>query len=81
MNRQDSDIMDYYDYEVVKLLSQKYGLCHMDALRRFVKSEAHALLLDADCGVTAFGAPGVFDMWEAEQVTGDPRNSIYVRGE
>ena len=28
-----------------------------------------------------FPERAVFDMWEAEQITGDPRNSAYVRGE
>lgn len=81
MRREDADILDFYDYEVTLLISDKYGFSHLDALRRFTQSDTHRLLLDADCGLTLFGAPGVFDMWEAEQVTGDPRNSIYVREE
>ena len=31
--------------------------------------------------MTAFGAAGVFDIWESEMITGDPRNSIYIRGD
>lgn len=81
MKRHDPETLDFYDCEVTLLLSEKYGLSHMDALRRFLQSETYHLLLDVDCGVTSFGAPGVFDMWETEQITGDPRNSAYVRGE
>ena len=31
--------------------------------------------------VLAMPAYAVFDMWESEKITGDPRNSAYVRGE
>ena len=53
----------------------------MEALRQFVLSETHKMLEDEKYGFTDFGAGGVFDIWEAEKVTGDPRNSIYIRGE
>lgn len=79
MNRQHPDTVDFYDREAVKLICEKYGLVPMEALRRFVTSETHRLLEDADYGLQEFGTPAVFDMWEAEQVTGSPRSSIYVR--
>ena len=53
----------------------------MEAVRKFLTSETHALLEDADNGLLCFPERAVFDMWEAEQVTGDPRNSVYLRGE
>jgi len=74
-------IVDFYDSEVVKMISEKYGCSHMDALRQFVMSKTHELLEDENTGMTAFGAGAVFDIWEAEKITGDPRNSIYIRGE
>ena len=43
--------------------------------------DQEALLEDAENGMTAFGAAGVFDIWESEMITGDPRNSIYIRGD
>ncbi len=81
MNRLAPELVEYYDEEVVKMISEKYGYSQMDALRLFVKSRTHELLEDEDMGMTMFGAGGVFDIWEAEKVTGDPRNSIYIRGE
>ena len=81
MMRQDPETMDYYDYEIVKRAVSEYGMNAMEALRRFTGSQTHALLMDADCGLTALGAPAVFDIWVAEQLTGDPRNSINIRGE
>ena len=71
----------YYDHAVTDLIMEKYGLSRMDALRRFVESETHALLEDPENGLTSFGAPGIFDIWECEVITNDPRNSIYIRGE
>lgn len=71
----------YYDHAVTDLIIEKYGLDRMEALRRFVSSKTHELLEDAETGFTSFGCKGIFDIWESEMVTGDPRNSIYIRGE
>ena len=81
MKKLSPGIVDYYDGEVVKMIAEKYGYPHMDALRQFVMSKTHELLEDENTGMTAFGAGAVFDIWEAEKITGDPRNSIYIRGE
>ena len=67
------------DRETVKRMCDKYGFQPMEALRRFVNSETHQWLEDVDYGLQAFGAPAIFDMWEAEQIAGSPRASSYVR--
>lgn len=74
-------IMDYFDRNVIKEIMNKYGMSQEEAARGFLTSETHAMLEDADLGLYFFSPAGIFDMWEAEKVTGDPRNSIYVRGE
>lgn len=81
MKRLAPDIVDYYDAEVVKMIAEKYGYSHMEALRQFVMSRTHELLEDEDTGMTAFGAGAVFEIWEAEKITGSPQNSVYIRGE
>ena len=53
----------------------------MDAVRRFLTSKTHEMLEDESYGLLSFPDRAVFDMWETEQITGDPRNSVYVRGE
>lgn len=53
----------------------------MEASRAFLTSETHAMLEDAALAMTDFSDRAVFDMWEAERVTGDPRNSTYLRSE
>lgn len=81
MKKLAPEIVDFYDGEVVKMIAGKYGYSQMEALRQFVMSKTHELLEDENTGMTAFGAGAVFDIWEAEKTTGDPRNSIYIRGE
>jgi hypothetical protein len=39
------------------------------------------MLEDEECGMTSFGAGAVFEIWEAEKITGVPQNSVYIRGE
>ena len=73
MKRLEPEIMDYYDREVVKMIAEKY------ALRQFVISRTHEMLENAETGMTAFGAGAVFEIWETEKITGDPRQSVYIR--
>lgn len=80
MTRIDPDILDYYNEEAVKTISEKYGMCYMDALRAFVCSKTHEMLENADYGMTEFGAQAIVEIWECERVTGDPKNSVYLRG-
>ena len=63
------------------MIVQKYGYSPMKAFTEFIKSKTHKMLEYEDYGFTSFGAGGVFDIWEAEKVTGSPQNSIYIRGE
>lgn len=81
MKKLEPDITDYYTAEVVNMIVEKYNFSPMDALRHFASSQTHALLEDEECGMTAFGAGAIFELWEVERVTGDPRNSVYIREE
>ncbi len=81
MTRQSPTSLYYYDHAVTDMIMDKFGYSRMEALRRFIESETHAMLEDCDNGLTSFGAPGIFDIWESEMVTGDPRNSVYIRSE
>ncbi|MCD8095696.1 MAG: hypothetical protein LUE12_06155 [Ruminococcus sp.] len=81
MNRLEPEVIDYYNNEVVKMVAKKYALKPMDAFKLFVESKTHEMLEDSDCGMTDFGAGAIFEIWECEKITGDPRNSIYIREE
>lgn len=75
------EILDYYDKEVSILLMEKYGFSAMEALRLFTQSKTHEMIEYSKYAMWEFGPKGILDIWEAEKITGDPRNSIYIRGE
>ena len=81
MNKLPPFAIDYYDREVASLIVEKYGLAPMEAVRSFLLSETHSLLEDAENGLWYFPAHAVFEMWEAERATGDPRNATSLQAE
>ncbi|MFQ8665613.1 hypothetical protein [Anaerostipes caccae] len=79
MKNTSVEILDYYDEEVIKMITEKYGFEQMQALRIFLNSETYKLLSDAELEMWEFGPAAIFDMWENEKITGNPRNSLYLR--
>lgn len=73
--------IDYYDRKVIQLIIDKYNFEPMDATRSFLLSKTHLLLENAEYGLLSLSEFAVFDMWESERITGEPKNSIYIRGE
>lgn len=72
-------ILSFYDEKVSQMIVEKYGIESLSALRRFLMSRTYQMLADTELEMWDFSPFGIFDMWEAEQVTGDPRNSLYIR--
>ena len=72
---------DYYDRQVIQRIIDKYGMEPMEATRSFLTSKTHDMLEDAEYGLWIYPERAIFDMWETEKITGDPRNSVFVRGE
>lgn len=81
MTRIQNVTLDYYNKRVIQRIMDKYGMSQMDAARTFLTSETHSMLEDADMAMWEFSERAIFDMWESEMVTGDPRNSIHLRSE
>ena len=81
MKRIEPEMIDYYNNEVVMMIVEKYGLSEMEAFKVFVNSKTHEMLENENCGMTDFGAEAIFEIWECEKITGDPRNSVYIREE
>ncbi len=81
MNRMPVFSLDYYNKSVIQRIMDKYGMSQMAAAQAFLKSETHRMLEDAEMAMWEFSERAIFDMWEAEKVTGDPRNSVYLRSE
>ena len=73
--------LDCYNKNVIKMIMEKYGLIEMEAAREFLMSETHRMLEDADMAMWEFSARAIFDMWEVEKITGNPRNSVHLRSE
>lgn len=73
--------MDYYNKCVIQLIMDKYAMNQMDASRAFLTSQTHAMLENPELAMWEFSDRAIFDMWETERVTGDPRNSVYLRSE
>ena len=57
MRKTSAEILDYYDEEVVKMISEKYNLEQMKALREYLQSETYTMMTDSE-----------LEMWSLEQV-------------
>ena len=77
----DARMMDFYDRHVSQLIMEKYGFDEKRAIRAFMESETYRMLSDPETEVYTFSPLAVFDMWDCEKVTGDPRRSQYIRGD
>ena len=77
----DARMRDYYDRHVSRMISEKYGLDERSAIRAFLESETYRMLITPELEIYALSPIIVFDMWENEKVSGDPRQSVYIRGE
>ncbi len=81
MNRISNISLDHYNKKIIQQIMDKYNMQQMDAARSFLTSETHRMLEDADLAMWEFSENAIFDMWESEKITGDPRNSAYLRSE
>ncbi len=73
--------LDHYNKHVIKRIMDKYGLDQMEASKAFLTSETHRMLEDSEMAMWEFSEGAIFDIWEVERRTGDPRNSAYLKGE
>ena len=81
MNKTDVRTLDFYDRYILQKITDKYGFDEKTALRKFILSETYKMLVDKDLELYAMSPEIIFDMWETEQITGDPRNSLYLRSD
>ena len=79
MNKEMPFILAYYNKEITNKINNKYGIEPLEALRMFISSKTYQMLSDEKLEMWEFSPIGIFDMWEIEQITGDPRNSLYLR--
>ncbi|UNU72560.1 hypothetical protein LU293_05405 [Moraxella nasovis] len=81
MNKVPARTLDFFDRHVVQNIVQKYGLDELTAIKDFIGSQSYAMLQDPELELYRLSPLIIFDMWESEKITGDPRNSLYLRAD
>ena len=81
MNKIIPFILSDYISDITGQICEKYGYDEQTALRSFISSETCHMLENPELEMLGFCPDVIFEMWECEQITGNPRNSIYIRGE
>ena len=79
--RTEPSILQNFDTEIASMISENRQISLMDALRIFLGSKTHEMLQDNEMKLWYFSPLAVYDMWENEEATGDPGNSLYLRGD
>ena len=54
-------------------------MSEIEAIRSFINSETYKLLQNEETDIFTMSPYAVFDMWECEKVSGNPRMSVYIR--
>ena len=78
MNAVTAHVNYFLTKEVVEMIAEKYNMEAMVALASYLDSETYSMVRNPKLEMSDIPPLGVFDMWEVEQVTGDPRNSLYI---
>lgn len=81
MSRVSARTLDFFDRTIIGKIIEKYGLDEKEALRRFIKSKTYKILNKPELAFDKGSPLIVFELWECEQITGDPENSLYIRAE
>lgn len=81
MKKTDSTLMDCYNKTVINKIIDKYQIESLQAVREFFNSETYSMLNNAEFAMWEFSELAIFEIWEVEKITGNPRNSIYLRSE
>ena len=81
MSRVSARTLDFFDRTMIGKIIEKYGLDEKEALRRFIKSKTYKILTHPELAFDKGSPLIVFELWECEQITGDPENSLYIRAE
>lgn len=79
MNSEMPYILCFYVGKVSLMIAEKYNMEPMMSLRKLLFSETYQMLSNPELEMWDFSPFGIFDMWENEQITGSPQNSLYLR--
>lgn len=67
--------------QMVKLIMEHRLASEMEALSTFIDTEIYKMICEPELKMWEFAPLAILDMWESEIATGDPRNSLYIRGD
>lgn len=81
MNRIPARTLDFFDRHVIDEIIKKYGLNEWQAMRAFIYSQTYQMLQNPELELYKVSPLIIFDMWESEKITGNPRNSLYLRAD
>lgn len=81
MSRISARTLDFFDRTVVQSIIDKYGVNDIEAIKSFIQSETYKMLSDPELELYKVSPLILFDMWEVEKITGEPRNSLYLRSD
>jgi len=74
-----SDYLFFFDRWVIPMVAEEYQLDEEKALKLFIDSQTYQLLSDQTTKLFRESPLFIFDMFKAEQETGNPRNSSYIK--
>ena len=62
INKIESDLLDFYDEEITKYISEKYGYSKLDSLRKFLNSKNYKMLINPELEMLEFSPLAILDM-------------------
>lgn len=71
--------LKFIDSWVADEICKKYNFNELVAFRDFINSKTYKMLIDYETELYLLSPKIIFDLWETEKITGDPKNSIYIR--
>ena len=81
MKRTRASILQSLDASVAEIIAENRKITKLEGLKMFLASETHEMLVDDELKMWYFSPLALYDIWENEVITGDPRNSLYIRGD
>lgn len=81
MKRTRASILQSLDASVAEIIAENRKITKLEGLKMFLASETHEMLVDDELKMWYFSPLALYDVWENEVITGDPRNSLYIRGD
>ena len=78
MNKDMVYILSFYVKKVSLMITEKYNIEPMMSLRKLLFSKTYQMFYNPELEMWDFSPYGIFDMWENEQITGSPQNSLYL---